>query len=218
MLGARCNLRRLTDWIEPLDAWLAQFLSQPWVLDGQPEGDGHIPTLALRDLSPRQMQVEMEFWLESSGVATRRLDHLVQTHCLAGRPRPAIAATALNGMLKGFIDLVFEHRGRYYVVDWKSNWLGPNDAAYTADAMRAAVLEARYDLQYVLYLFALHRQLRARLPDYDYDRHVGGAVYVFLRGTDAPGQGLFTDKPPRTLIEALDRLFAGSRATDEEAA
>jgi exodeoxyribonuclease V beta subunit len=112
-------------------------------------------------------------------------------------------------MLKGFIDLVFEHQGRYYVLDWKSNWLGPDDNAYTQEAMRAAIVERRYDLQYVLYLLALHRQLRARLPDYEYDRHLGGAIYVFLRGGQSASQGLFMDRPPRALIESLDRLFAG---------
>ncbi len=88
----------------------------------------------------------------------------------------------LNGMFKGFIDLTFEHDGRYYVADYKSNWLGVDDAAYTEQAMEQSILDNRYDLQYVLYLLALHRQLKARLADYDYDRHVGGALYLFLRG------------------------------------
>jgi len=101
---------------------------------------------------------------------------------LDGAPRPALEPARLNGMLKGFIDLVFEHDGRYYVADYKSNWLGPDDAAYTPAKMRAQILHSRYELQYVLYLFALHRLLKVRLPDYDYDRHVGGAVYLFLRG------------------------------------
>ncbi|NLC00873.1 MAG: hypothetical protein GX789_06355, partial [Pseudomonas formosensis] len=98
---------------------------------------------------------------------------------------------------------------RYYVVDYKSNWLGVDASAYTQDAMTTAVLEHRYDLQYVFYLLALHRQLRARLPDYDYDRHVGGALYWFIRGSGGQGTGLWHDRPPRALIEALDRLFAG---------
>jgi exodeoxyribonuclease V beta subunit len=96
------------------------------------------------------------------------------------------------------------------VADYKSNWLGPDDDAYTREAMRAAVVDKRYDLQYVLYLFALHRLLGARLPGYDYDRHVGGALYLFLRGSRAPTRGLHFERPPRALIDALDRLFAGA--------
>ncbi|MEY3670214.1 MAG: Exodeoxyribonuclease beta chain, partial [Pseudomonadota bacterium] len=55
-------------------------------------------------------------------------------------------------MLKGFIDLVVAHHGRYFVLDYKSNWLGPTDADYSADALEQAVLEHRYELQYALYL------------------------------------------------------------------
>jgi exodeoxyribonuclease V beta subunit len=112
-------------------------------------------------------------------------------------------------MFKGFIDLTFEHDGRYYVADYKSNWLGVDDAAYTEQAMEQSILDNRYDLQYVLYLLALHRQLKARLVDYDYDRHVGGALYLFLRGTRATSQGVYFARPPRELIERLDRLFQG---------
>ena len=165
---------------------------------------------SLRDLAPAAVQVEMEFWLESHGVKTTALDHLVQKHCQPGQPRPPLASNQLNGMLKGFIDLLFVHAGRYYVVDWKSNRLGTDDAAYTREAMQAAMLHHRYDLQAVLYVLALHRLLKARLPNYDYDRDVGGAIYVFLRGAAAASQGLLMDKPPRQLIEAIDELFAGA--------
>jgi exodeoxyribonuclease V beta subunit len=177
---------------------------------------GRAPVLALRDLRPEQVQVEMEFWLASHAVDTRALEPLVQAHYLPGEARPPLLAEQLNGMLRGFIDLVFEHQGRYYVLDWKSNWLGPDDNAYTPQAMQAAILSHRYDLQFLIYLLALHRQLRARLPGYDYDRHIGGAVYVFLRGSAAASQGLFTAKPPRALIESMDGLFAGrARALPE---
>ncbi|WP_273704133.1 PD-(D/E)XK nuclease family protein, partial [Candidatus Accumulibacter vicinus] len=157
---------------------------------------------------------EMEFWLAAHTVQTTRIDALVCRHTLAGATRPALQPGELNGMLKGFMDLVFEHQGRYYVADYKSNWLGPDDAAYTPAAMGAAILHARYELQYVLYLLALHRLLQARLPDYDYERHVGGAVYVFLRGVHAPSQGLHCERPPRVLIEALDTLFACPRTKE----
>jgi len=95
------------------------------------------------------------------------------------------------------------------VADYKSNWLGADDSAYTEQAMTASILDNRYDLQYVLYLLALHRQLKARLPGYDYDQHMGGALYLFLRGTRSQGQGVFFTRPPRLLIESLDLMFQG---------
>jgi exodeoxyribonuclease V beta subunit len=125
----------------------------------------------------------------------------------------------LNGKLKGFMDLVFEHEGRYYIADYKSNWLGADDAAYTAERIRAQILRSRYDLQYVLYLLALHRLLKTRLADYDYDTHVGGAVYLFLRGLNAPTQGVFVERVPREMMERLDELFKGGvELADREAA
>lgn len=213
MLMRRCRLRGLSDWVEPLDQWLEQLLSQSWTLQGLEDSAGRVPVLALQDLRPEQIQVEMEFWLASHIVDTRILERLAQTHYLPGQARPPLLAEQINGMLRGFIDLVFEHQGRYYLLDWKSNWLGPDDSAYTLPAMQAAILSHRYDLQFLLYLLALHRQLRARLPGYDYDQHIGGAVYVFLRGSAAASQGLFTAKPPAALIEALDALFAGRART-----
>ncbi|MBK1694332.1 exodeoxyribonuclease V subunit beta [Chromatium weissei] len=201
MLQIRCNVNGLSEWIERLEQWLSAFLNQTWQIE--------IPRLALRDLAPNAIQVEMEFLIESHGVKTIALDHLVQKYCQPGQLRPPLASNQLNGMLKGFIDLLFVHEGRYYVVDWKSNWLGKDDAAYTQKTMQAAMLHHRYDLQAALYLLALHRLLRARLPNYDYDRDIGGAIYVFLRGAAAPSQGLLMNKPPRQLIEQLDELFAG---------
>ena len=112
--------------------------------------------------------------------------------------------------------MTFEHDGRYYVADYKSNWLGPDTQSYDTLAMEKAILEHRYDLQYVLYLLALHRQLRARLPDYDYDRHVGGALFIFLRGACSSGHGVYFAKPPRVLIEALDALFRGEQAPEPQ--
>ncbi|WP_426428459.1 exodeoxyribonuclease V subunit beta [Pseudomonas palmensis] len=206
-VAQRCNRRDWTGWINTLGNWLEHLLNAPLHLapDSAP--------VALGQLS--QYQIEMEFWFASHQVDVLALDRLVCTHTHDGAARPAAQSALLNGMFKGFIDLAFEHDGRYYVADYKSNWLGTDDQAYSELAMEGAILEHRYDLQYVLYLLALHRQLRARLPDYDYDRHVGGAVFLFLRGVHAASQGLYFIKPPRVLIERLDALFSGACAPQQ---
>jgi exodeoxyribonuclease V beta subunit len=202
-IARRANLRGWTHWIAPLDAWLGDLLTRPLPLPGGDE-------VALAQL--QTYQVELEFWFASHKVDVQRIDALVAAQTLDGRPRPAMAPTLLNGMFKGFIDLSFEYQGRYYVADYKSNWLGDSTAAYTTATMRDTVLEARYELQYVIYLLALHRQLKARLPDYDYDEHVGGALCIFLRGTAAPSRGVHLERPPAALIQALDDLFSGVAA------
>ena len=195
-VARRCAVRGWVEWIDPLATWLEDFLHVPL-------GDG-VPGLA----SLHGAVAEMEFWIAAHDVDLGRVDALVRAHTLDAAPRPTLAPGQLNGMLKGFIDLVAEHDGRYYIIDYKSNWLGPDDAAYTPAAMRACVLAERYELQYVLYLLALHRLLTLRLPGYDYDRHIGGARYLFLRGSAAPGRGIHAERPPRALIDALDHLFA----------
>ncbi|MCG7200332.1 exodeoxyribonuclease V subunit beta [Marinobacter pelagius] len=210
-LVRRCTTRGWGDWADTLEHWLLSLLRTPLRL-----GRHDDTRAALRDL--HSVRPELEFWFESCNVATGALDSLVRRHTLEGADRVQVDDRRFNGMLKGFIDLVFEHEGRYYVLDYKSNTLGDDDSAYTDQTMGQAILDKRYDLQYVLYLLALHRLLKARLPDYDYDRHIGGAVYLFLRGIHAPGAGAFTDKPPRALIEQLDALFDGDNGRGEEAA
>ncbi len=207
-VARRCNRRGWTHWIEPLTRWLQHLLTTPLRL---PEAE----PVTLAQLA--SYQAELEFWFEVRSTSTEALDRRVRALTLNGAARPPLAAGLLNGMLKGFVDLVFEHQGRYYVADYKSNWLGEDDTAYSPQALRAAVLAKRYDLQYVLYILALHRLLKARLPDYDYDEHLGGAVYLFLRGIHAPGQGLHVERPPRELIEELDAMFraAGSHQLAE---
>jgi exodeoxyribonuclease V beta subunit len=200
-IARRCNRRGWEGWISTLSDWLQHLLKSPLQL-----GAGQAPVV-FGQLT--QYQVEMEFWFASHKVDVLKLDALVCQYTHNGVARVAAEPVLLNGMFKGFIDLTFEHDGRYYVADYKSNWLGVDDAAYTAQAMEQSILDNRYDLQYVLYLLALHRQLKARLADYDYDRHVGGALYLFLRGTRAASQGVFFARPPRELIERLDRLFQG---------
>jgi exodeoxyribonuclease V beta subunit len=108
----------------------------------------------------------------------------------------------------GFADLVFEHDGRYWVLDYKSNHLGPDGAAYTAAALTEAMALHRYDVQAALYLLALHRLLRQRLGTaYDPATQLGGAIYLFLRGLDGPAQGQHLVPPDLALLEALDALL-----------
>ncbi len=126
-----------------------------------------------------------------------------------------LAFPPLEGHLRGFIDLVFCRDERWYVVDYKSNHLGRFASDYAASALDACMLEHDYVLQYHLYLVALHRHLRLRLPGYDYDRHLGGAYYLFLRGMSPqhpPGCGVLHDRPPRALIDALSDLLGEGEA------
>jgi exodeoxyribonuclease V beta subunit len=180
---------------------LLQWLTMPLLAAGN---------CCLVGLACDQYQAEMEFLLGAENVDVTELDQLVCKHTFAGKPRPSLMKAQIHGLLKGFIDLVFSHDDRYFVVDYKFNALGDNDASYTPENLEAAMLEKRYDMQYALYLLALHRLLKVRLgTEYDYDRHIGGALYLFLRGANTPTSGQVFEKPPQHLIEALDNLFSG---------
>lgn len=120
----------------------------------------------------------------------------------------------LRGFMTGSIDLVVEHGGRWYVIDYKSNLLGATLDDYQPDRLDEEMIESHYVLQYHLYLVALHRYLQWRIPGYDYDRDVGGACYLFLRGLNAKSteSGIYFDKPPFARIAALDAALSGGSA------
>lgn len=149
--------------------------------------------------------------LGAAKVSVERVDELVTRHTIGGRKRPAFAPAVLNGMLSGFIDLVFEHEGRWYVADYKSNYLGPDASHYILSRLAESMLQKRYDLQYVFYTLALHRLLSQRLgKDYRPHQHLGGSVYLFLRGCDNENTGgVFFEPADIELIETLDKVFAG---------
>jgi exodeoxyribonuclease V beta subunit len=152
---------------------------------------------------------EMEFWFPSERLDVGALDRLCGQRLLGDTPRPQLPERQLHGMLKGFADLVFEHEGRYWVLDYKSNALGGSDAAYTRAAMVGAMAAHRYDIQGAIYMLALHRLLRSRLGDaYDPARQLGGAIFLFLRGIANPStHGCCLLEPDRLLLDRLDALL-----------
>ena len=195
---------RWREWHDPIQDWLGRISTSPLPLpDSSP--------LRLEALHSGDFLAELEFLIAVSRADAAAIDAIIRRHTLGGVGRPALGNTTLNGMLKGYIDLVFVHEGRYWVMDYKSNHLGGTAADYAQAALQREVLAKRYDAQYALYLLALHRLLQARLGhDYDYDRHVGGASCLFLRGIDHPGHGLHAERPDRALVEELDALFGAS--------
>ncbi len=118
----------------------------------------------------------------------------------------------LSGYLKGYIDLVFEHEGRVYVVDYKTNHLGDHYSDYSPSAMREAMAHSHYYLQYHLYALAVDRLMRQQQRSYTYEANFGGVVYLFVRGLRPEGggdEGVFFEKPPLARMNALSAVFDG---------
>ncbi|MGA9619591.1 MAG: exodeoxyribonuclease V subunit beta, partial [Serratia proteamaculans] len=225
------SLFETLDFTQPLDeAWLLEQLQQQGVADhwqpillawmqvllNTPLNDTGV---VLSALVPQHKQAELQFYLPIGQLLqAHELDKLVKSYDPLSALCPELDFQQVQGMLKGFIDLVFCWQGKYYLLDYKSNWLGEDSSAYTQPAMAQAMAEHRYDLQYQLYTLALHRYLRHRLPDYDYQRHFGGVIYLFLRGVDAqhPGNGIFACRPEAQLVEGMDLLFSGEALVAED--
>jgi exodeoxyribonuclease V beta subunit len=204
--------------------------------------DGWADGARLRDLSRADRLDELGFELPVAGgddptgeVLLSEVARLMDSYLPAGEPLagyssalagPELVAN-LRGYLTGSLDLVFrlgeDGAQRYFVADYKTNWLAPQGEDLTAWHYRPAALEAEmrrahYPLQAILYMVALHRYLRWRLPGYDAEKHLGGAVYLFVRGMAGPDAprvegrtcGVFSWRPPPELVVGLSDLLAGT--------
>ena len=214
-LAKRCERSGFKAQADGVVQWLSRVVAQP--LGAAHRGMKVGPHVALNAL--QTVLPEMEFWLPAERLHAREIDALCQQHLLPGQARPQLPDAQLHGMLMGFADLVFEHAGRYWVLDYKSNHLGADDAAYTDEALDQAMTKHRYEVQAALYMLALHRLLRSRLGTaYDPAQHLGGAVYLFMRGIDGPAGGCCCLPAPVALMDGLDAMLGKSVQADTETA
>ncbi len=165
--------------------------------------------LQLAGLADAARVIEFEFQCPVQHVSLARLRALCAQHGCASAVPINLQATTLNGMLTGFVDLIFIHEGRYHVLDYKTNRLGERLSDYAPAALDAAMSAHHYDLQALLYSVALHRYLAQRLDGYTPEQHLGESWYLFLRAVGLqPGLGVWRRQWPPALIRALDDAFA----------
>ena len=194
----RQSLQLDETFTEPLQNWLQQISHTPL---------SNEIGIALADLANKDCIKEMPFYLairehfdvEAFNRALKAHHHL---------PSEPLQFEQIQGMVRGSIDLVFRHNGKYYLVDYKSNFLGSTLADYNEDELKKEMLHSHYDWQYLIYTLALHRYLQSVVPKYDYARDFGGVFYLFLRGMNGePQSGVFYDRPSVELITELDGVF-----------
>jgi len=166
----------------------------------------------LSDISGNDRINELEFYFPLQSFSANELSTIFSdatlTERFAGFAEKVRDLTfqPFKGFMKGFIDLVFETNGRFYIVDWKSNYLGNDIKKYGQSSLQEAMIEHFYLLQYHIYTVALHLYLKLRKPDYDYGQHFGGVFYFFLRGIDpirGSQFGVFYDRPSEQIISRL---------------
>ncbi|MGI4815553.1 MAG: exodeoxyribonuclease V subunit beta [Janthinobacterium lividum] len=163
---------------------------------------------SLSDINSQRRLNELEFTFPAT--SARGLRSLLRAN---GMQEALFDEAAVAGYMKGFIDLVFEHGGRYWIVDWKSNHLGERRDDYMAGRLEQAMRRHGYRLQALIYSVALHRFLASRLDGYDYASHFGGCLYLFVRGVRPawPGAGIHCERPSQDLLTSVDRVFGGVR-------
>ncbi len=197
-------------WLEPVCAMVKKVLSAP-LETGKDD-------FTLSRIPATDRVHEMEFYFPLLSVTPKKLGNIFSKH---GRGElqgdlpermERLNFSPTQGFMKGFMDLVFQYNGRYYLLDWKSNYLGGRVEDYSPENLKALMVKEYYTLQYHIYLVALNQYLSMRMPNYRYQDHFGGVFYLFLRGMGngkAPGFGIYRDLPPVGLVEELARVLVG---------
>ncbi|UAA40494.1 exodeoxyribonuclease V subunit beta [Paraneptunicella aestuarii] len=197
-----------TETLQPFDdiaAWIRETMQTPI----QCQFPNETATFQLQDITESQRIAEMEFYLPLKQVNATAFNALLRKYDFPARYPYDFGQ--LSGMLKGYIDLTLEYQGRFYVADYKSNHLGDDFACYDQNSMAQAMWEHDYNLQALIYTVALHRYLSVRLSGYDYDTHIGGACYLFVRGMhpEYSHMGCLHLLPEKSLVMELNTLFYG---------
>lgn len=188
------------EWVEPTRQWFERVRSTPF-------GD---EPFCLKDIPTTRRLNEWQFYLRlKNAEALKKLNDLLRRYSAVSKSLPELQLPQVEGYVRGFVDCIVQVNDKFYLIDYKSNFLGYTVQDYSRENLFKTIGQYRYDLQYLLYCLALHRYLASRLAKgYDYDRDFGGAAYLFLRGMDgSPDSGVFFDKPPKALIEEMDKLF-----------
>ncbi|TWX72928.1 exodeoxyribonuclease V subunit beta [Colwellia sp. C1TZA3] len=192
--------------------WLEEVLQTPLSANN---------SLSLAQLELQDTLRETEFYYPMRSASSSQLTKLLTEHRnnntsrkIAKKHRVHLPSYhQLKGMMHGFIDLIFQAEGKYYVCDYKSSHLGDQYSDYNDAAMRHNIEKNHYDLQYLIYALALHRHLKYALADYDPKQHFGGIYYLYLRGMSNQTQhqdcGVYYRKITLAELDQLDDIFAG---------
>ncbi|MFQ5483814.1 MAG: 3'-5' exonuclease, partial [Desulfobacterales bacterium] len=198
-------------WKETVCEMITRVLSAPLLKGGS--------RLTLSAIRQQDRISEMEFYFPLNLIESRTLRKIFADfgpHYISPEfsiQLEELSFSPVEGFMKGYIDMVFQYEGRYYIVDWKSNLLGMTSTDYNQDSINMVMQDNFYYLQYHIYILALNQYLKLRMPTYRYESEFGGVFYLFIRGIDqesGAGNGIYFDLPKTDLIYALERTLIPS--------
>ena len=206
--------------------WLDEVFQTPLLGSTQPSNNKTSKGFCLGTLPKDKTLRESEFYFPMKDASIANLEKLLTDHrntdkaAINHRNARLPSYKSLKGMMHGFIDLVFEQEGKYYVCDYKSSHLGDHFNDYNHEALRDDIEKNHYDLQYLIYSLALHRYLQQNLVNYNVEEHFGGIYYLYLRGMTNDeihqGKGVYYRQITSHELTQLDNVFLGNKLAKEQ--
>lgn len=165
--------------------------------------------IILSQLKKQTYVKEFEFFLPIKNILySEKFNKIIQSFDFLSTCSPQFFFNPVTGILKGSIDLVFHWDNKYYIVDYKSNWLGQDNSFYSKELIEKEMIKNRYDVQYQLYTIAIHQFLQKKIKNYNYTKNFGGVFYIFLRAiSNEKNNGIFYTIPNYSLIQQLINLM-----------
>ena len=169
-----------------------------------------VPGLTLSEISLENRINEMEFYYPINDITSNEFHTMVLQNTPVDMTESfsseKLSFSPVKGFMRGFIDMIFCYEDRFYILDWKSNYLGPHSTDYLKQNINNAMIDHRYHVQYLIYTLALDQYLSSRMTGYDFEKHFGGVFYLFIRGMrpeNGMDTGIFFDRPALDNIRKL---------------
>lgn len=198
------NISINKNWILIISNWVKNFISNVDLCNN----------FQLKKIKKKKYKKELKFLIPiKNHIKIKKLNKIIRKFDPISLRSPKIKFFNFSGILNGTIDLVFFWKNKYFIIDYKSNFLGKNYEDYSLKNIKKEIIKKRYDIQYQFYCLAIHRYLSVHLKKYSYSTHFGGIFLLFLRAFDGinHNNGIFFIKPSFLLIHALDKMFKGKK-------
>ncbi|QJC35870.1 exodeoxyribonuclease V subunit beta [Enterobacteriaceae endosymbiont of Donacia sparganii] len=189
-----------SNWHIMLTNWFNNILKLPI-------GDNKI---ILSKINNKNKKTEFKFYLSiKKSFSAIKYNNIINKYDFISNKLPKLNFKTIQGFLSGIIDLIFLWNKKYYIIDYKSNWLGSNFKNYKKKYIENDIYLNRYDIQYQIYSLALHKYLKYRIKNYNYEKNFGGVIYLYIRGIDNKQNenGIWEIKPTFQLINKLNKFF-----------